>query len=326
MRQGTPVTREQVRVGIVLILALAMLAVGVFRIGEKGNVFGERYRLVTTLRSAAGLAPGAVVQLAGQSVGQVDQVELIEPEQRPSTGEAVAVWLAINREVQNQIRSDSRAQVRTQGLLGDKVIDIRPGTAEARILMPGDTVPSAGATDYDALIAEGALAVEDLTALTRNLADLTSGFLAGQGTIGQLVVDDALYTRIVSISQSLDQLLAGAASDSSSLVQLLTDDALYHSLRSSLAAFDTLTSRVAAGEGTLGRMLRSDSLYLALRSTVRHSDSLFAAMQAGQGTAGKLLTDDRMYEALLKTVGELNSLLEAIQEDPDRYVPPISIF
>ncbi len=326
MRQGTPITREHVRVGIVLILALGMLTFGIFRIGGTGHVFGERYRLVTTLRTAAGLSPGAVVQLAGQSVGQVDQVELIEPEERPSTGEAVAVWLSINREVQNQIRTDSRAQVRTQGLLGDKVIDIRPGTAEARILMPGDTVPSAGATDYDALIAEGALAVEDLTALTRNLADLTSGFLAGQGTIGQLVVDDALYTRIVSISESLDQLLAGAASDSSSLVQLLTDDALYHSLRSSLAAFDTLTSSVAAGEGTLGRMLRSDSLYLALQSTVRHSDSLLAAMQAGQGTAGKLLTDDRMYEELLKTVGELNSLLEAIQEDPDRYVPAISIF
>ncbi|MEE9208505.1 MAG: MlaD family protein [Gemmatimonadota bacterium] len=326
MRQGTPVTREHVRVGIVLILALGLLTFAVLRIGGSGHVFGERYRLVTTLRTAAGLAPGAVVQLAGQSVGQVDQVELIEPEDRPASGEAVAVWLAINLEVQNQIRSDSRAQVRTQGLLGDKVIDIRPGTAEARVLMPGDTVPSAGSTDYDALIAEGALAVEDLTELTRNLADLTSGFLAGQGTIGQLVTDDALYTRIVSISQSLDELLAGVASDSSSLVQLLTDDVLYHSLRSSVAAFDTLTSIVAAGEGTLGRMLRSDSLYLALRSTVRRSDSLLASMQAGQGTAGKLLTDDRMYEELLKTVGELNSLLKAVQEDPDRYVPPISIF
>ena len=69
MRQGTPITREHVRVGIVLILALGMLTFGIFRIGGTGHVFGERYRLVTTLRTAAGLSPGAVVQLAGQSVG-----------------------------------------------------------------------------------------------------------------------------------------------------------------------------------------------------------------------------------------------------------------
>ena len=148
-------TWEQVRVGLLILVALSVLSVGVFLVGDTGNVFGERYRLVTLVRSASGLVPGAAVQLAGQTVGQVDDIRFIPPDERPESREAVAIWLAINVDVRDQIREDSRAQVRTQGLLGDRLIDIRPGSSAARILQPGDTVASAASLDYDALLAEG---------------------------------------------------------------------------------------------------------------------------------------------------------------------------
>ncbi len=326
MRRGAAVTWEQVRVGILLIVALALISVAVFFIGRTGHVFGERYRLVTLVRSAAGLVPGAVVQLAGQTVGQVDRVTFIDPGDRPSSGEAVAIWLAVNTEVQNQIRADSRAQVRTQGLLGDRLIDIRPGTSGARILKPGDTVPSAGSLDYDALLAEGAEAVGDLVEVSQNLSELTRGLLAGEGTFGRLVVDETLYERVAALAMALDTLVAEAADPGSSLMRLLRDDTLYSSLRSAVASFDTLTSAVASGEGSLGHLVRSDSLYAALRNTVERSDSLLTALQTGEGSAGRLLTDETLYEELLRTVVELNALLADVRADPERYVPPVSVF
>ena len=120
MRRSRPITWEEVKVGVLLIVALALLATGIFFIGNTGNVFGDRYQLVTLMRSAAGLVPGAAVQVAGQPVGQVSRIAFIDPEGRPATGEGVAVWLAVNREVRDQIRTDSRARIRTQGLLGDR--------------------------------------------------------------------------------------------------------------------------------------------------------------------------------------------------------------
>lgn len=326
MRRGAAVTWEQVRVGVLLLVALVLLSVGVFLIGDTGHVFGERYRLVTLTRSAAGLVPGAAVQLAGQSVGQVDQIQLIEPEDRPETGEAVAIWMAVNTEVRSQIRADSRAQVRTQGLLGDRVIDIRPGTAAARVLEPGDTVPAASALDYDALLAEGAEAVSDLVVVTRNLADLTRGLLAGEGTFGQLVVDETLYERLVALAEGLDAVLDKALDPTSSFMRVLSDDTLYASLRSAVASFDTLATGVVRGEGTLGQLVRSDSLYVQLRGTVSRSDSLLSVLQAGQGSAGRLLTDEALYEELLRTVVELNAILAEVRADPQRYVPPVSVF
>ena len=319
-------TWEQVRVGLLVLVALGVLSTAVFLVGDTGNVFGERYRLITLVRSAAGLVPGAAVQLAGQTVGQVDDIIFIPPDQRPATGEAVAIWLAINVEVKDQIRADSRAQVRTQGLLGDRLIDIRPGNSDARILEPGDTVTSAAALDYDALLAEGAEAVGDLTEVAQNLAGLTGGLLEGRGTLGQLVVDEALYDRLVALAESLDTLVAAAAAPSGNLMRMLSDDTLYVAVRSAVTSLDTLTRSVVDGEGTLGQLVRSDSLYRELTGTVSRADSLLAGLLAGQGSVGRLLDNEQLYEELLRTLVELNGMLEDVRRDPARFVPEISVF
>ena len=326
MRRGAAVTWEQVRVGLLILVALVILSVAVFLVGDTGNVFGERYRLVTLVRSASGLVPGAAVQLAGQTVGQVDDIRFIPPSERSERRESVAIWLAINVNVQDQIRSDSRAQVRTHGHLGDRLIDIRPGSSDSPVLQPGATVLSAAALDYDALLAEGAEAVGDLTDVARNLSSLTRGLLEGQGTLGQLVVDEELYLRLVGLAGSLDTLAASAADPDGALMRVLTDDTLYTAMRSTVASFDTLTRAVVEGEGTLGQLVRSDSLYLELTGTVVRADSLLSGLLSGEGSAGRMFTDEELYEELLRTLVELNGMLEDVRRDPSRYVPEISVF
>ncbi len=326
MRRGTPMTWEQVRVGIFLIVVLAMGTTALVLIGRSGNVFGERYQLVTLVRSAAGLVPGAEVQLAGQAVGQVDRVVLIPPEDRPESGQAVALWLNVRVSVQSQIREDSRAQVRTQGLLGDRLIDIRPGSAGARILQDGDTLHAASSVDFDALIAEGSEAVGDLVEITSNLAELTRGVLEGEGTIGRLVTDAALYDRLVSLAGSMDTLVAVAADADGPVMRMLEDESLYLSIRSTLTSLDSVAAGVARGEGSLGRMLTTDSLYAALLGSITRMDSLLASLESGEGAMGRLFTDPALYEELLKTMVDFGSLLEAVREDPERFVPEVSVF
>ncbi len=319
-------TWEQVRVGIFLIIVLAIGATALVLIGRSGNVFGERYQLVTLVRSAAGLVPGAEVQLAGQAVGQVDRVVLIPPEDRPESGQAVALWLNVRVSVQSQIREDSRAQVRTQGLLGDRLIDIRPGSAGARILQDGDTLHAASSVDFDALIAEGSEAVGDLVEITSNLAELTRGVLEGEGTIGRLVTDAALYDRLVSLAGSMDTLVAAAADADGPVMRMLEDESLYLSIRSTLTSLDSVAAGVARGEGSLGRMLTTDSLYAALLGSITRMDSLLASLESGKGAMGRLFTDPVLYEELLKTMVDFGSLLEAVREDPERFVPEVSVF
>lgn len=326
MRRGTPLTWEQLRVGLLILGGLAIGALALMLVGRTGNVFGERYQLVTLVRSAAGLVPGAAVQLAGQTVGQVDRVDLIPVGERPGSGEAVALWLDVNVEVRDQIRTDSRAQVRTQGLLGDRLIDISPGSSEARVLASGDTLAAAAPVDYDALIADGARAVGDLVEITGNLSELTRGVLEGQGVLGRLVTDSLLYDRLMGVASSMDELLGAAAEPGGPVMRMLSDDSLYVSMRRTVAALDSTTARVARGEGTVGRMLADDSLYASLLATVGRTDSLLARVEAGEGSIGKMLEDPRLYEELLRSVVDLGTLLDDVRGDPDRYVPDVSVF
>jgi phospholipid/cholesterol/gamma-HCH transport system substrate-binding protein len=326
VKRSTPLTWEQVRVGALLIAALTLLATGVFLVGEVGHVFGTRYELVTLLRSGAGLVPGSAVQLAGQNVGQVERVEWIAPERRAETGETVAVHIAVNREVRDQIRTDSEARLRTQGLLGDRVVDIRPGSSGARVLAPGDTLPSAEPLDYQEILEQASGAVTGLRELTGRLEELTRRLLAGEGSLGRLVVDETLYRNLTTLSGSLSRVLRTAESGEGALGRLLTDERLYGEMVGLTASLDSLTRRVAGGEGTLGKLVASDSLYLELHGTTRRFNELLERVQSGEGTAGRMVNDQRLYEEMLRTLTDLNAILEDLKERPSRWVPSIEIF
>lgn len=328
MRRATPISWEELRVGIVALVALALLATGIVFIGRVGHVFGERYELVTLMPSGAGLTPGAAVQLAGQNVGQVEHIDWIPPEQRARTQSpaAVAIWLAINRDVTEQIRADSRAHLRTQGLLGDRVVDISPGSPDTRVLQSGDTLLSTAPMDYQEILENASGAVTSLTALTRRLEELTRGLLAGEGSLGQLVTDETLYRRLTGLSAELESFLARSGDGEGTLGQLMTDRRLYDRLVALTASLDSVTAQVAGGEGTLGRLVTDDSLYADLRSVAVRSDSLLRRLETGKGSAGRLMSDDALYEQLLKTLTDFNALLADVRDRPKRYVPKVEIF
>lgn len=327
MRRSTPLTWEEARVGFLILGALAVLAAGVFFVGSAGLVFGERFRMVTLMQSASGLSTGAPVQLAGQNVGQVAGVELIPPDQRPAEGQAVAVTLAVNRSVAPQIRADSRAHVQTQGLLGDRLVNISPGSRDAPPLSEGDTLQAVEPLDYQAVLDEASGAVSNLTSITRDLSGLTERIARGEGTAGRLLLDPALYRRLVSLSGSLDSTLTAVSrGDGGTLSQLLHDDELYRRMTASAASLDSITGRVQRGEGSLGRLVASDSLYRSVAGAAGRADSLLARIESGEGTAGRMLTEDEIYEELLRTLVDLNAALEEMRQDPRRFIPPIRVF
>ena len=326
MRRSKPITWDQVRVGLVLLTSLVILSLGMFFIGNVGDVFGTRYRLVTLMASAAGLVPGAPVQVAGQNAGRVDRIEFIRPEDRPPTGEAVAVWLAVDIEIRDQVRSDSRARVRTQGLLGDRLIDIEPGSADRPVLEEGDTLAAAPALNYQELLGQAADAVQNLTSLAENLSAVTDGLLAGEGALGQMLVDDRLYRNLVDLSDGLNAVIGPVAEGQGFLGRLIREDTLYHRLVAATAGLDSLTAAIMSGSGTLGQLVRSDSLYRALSSSATRTDSLLARLERGDGSLGRLITDEGLYEELLRTMVDLNALLQDVREDPKRFVPSIRVF
>lgn len=326
MRRSKPITWDQVRVGFVLIAALAILALGGFFIGQVGDVFDTRYQLVTLMESASGLQRGAPVQVAGQSVGQVDRVEFISPADRGDSEAAVAVWLGVSTSVRDQIRRGSRARVRTQGLLGDRLIDIEPGAPDSAVLVNGDTLGAAPALSYEELLGQAADAVQSLTDLSDDLGATLARVSAGEGSLGQLLVDETLYAGLVDLNANLNALMRPILEGDGALGRLIEDDEIYDRLVSATARLDSVTGAVVAGEGTLGQLLASDSLYRALASSATRADSLLGLIERGQGAIGRLVTDEELYEELLRVVVDLNAFLAEVRANPRKFIPPIKVF
>ena len=326
MRRSTTITWDQIRVGLVLIVALAVLALSVLFIGQIGDVFGTRYSLVTLMESASGLVRGAQVQVAGQNVGQVERVEFIRPEDRPDSGEAIAVWLGVSVTVQDQIRADSRARVRTEGLLGDRLIDIEPGSPGSAVLADGDTLQSAPALSYEELLGQAADAVQSLTILANDLTETLSRVAAGEGSLGQLLVDDGLYGGMLELNRNLNAVIGPISAGQGVFGQLIHDNELYDRLVSATAGLDSITHALVRGQGTLGRLIQSDSLYVALTSSATRADSLLSMIAQGKGSMGQLLSDEQLYEELLKTVVDLNAFLADVRENPKKFIPSIKVF
>ena len=326
MNGASRISWNQIRVGLAVLVAIIVLAVAVFFIGETGAVFGERYQLTTLMPSANGLIKGASVRVAGQDVGKVQAIDFVPIAERRHPNHVLRITMAIDRSVSEQIREDSEARIRTQGLLGDKIIDVTPGTSGSRALQEGDTLYSAVAVDYEQMLASASELVDDLAVMLRNFRAIADTLLAGHGTAGRLLTDSALYVELLNTSRSMNDFLGAVGRGEGALAQLAQDEQLYQDLRSVVAGLDTLTSALISGDGTLSRLLTDETLYVELSSTSARADSLLAALEAGDGTLGLLLTDQELYEGLLKLLVDVQAVVSELRENPRKYVPPIRVF
>lgn len=315
--------------GLLIIVALAILAYGIFRVGDLFDVFADRYTIVTLVTRADGLLEGAPVTLAGQRVGQVEEIEFLPIDHRR---ENLSLRLSINQEVRDYIRADSYARVRTQGLLGDRYVDITPGSPDRPMVQPMDTIPGIDPVDFEDLLMDADRTLGEVRQVAQNLRLITTGLLRGEGTLGRLLVDDALYVNLTGATNQLEGLLSEMSGHDGTIARLLRDPALYERLVSATARVDSLATVILAGEGALGRLLRDDQLYEGLLGMVGRADStltsfggILGGLTDGDGSLQRLLADPALYEQFLKAVIDLQTLINDIRLDPSRIRPEIKV-
>ncbi|HEV8237310.1 MAG TPA: MlaD family protein, partial [Gemmatimonadaceae bacterium] len=289
MKRSSFITWDQLRVGLVIVAALGILTLAVYKLGQAANLFAKRYELVAFLKEANGLREGGTVTLAGQLAGTVKKIEFLPVD--ADTTRNLKITVGVDQSLQQQIRSDSKAQIRTMGLLGDKIFDITPGTPRYSVLKTGDTIAVSPALDYEQVLSQAAGAVGDVVELTKDMRQLTGGIVRGEGTIGQLITNRGLYDQLTGTLSRTNTMLARLQNPNGTVGRLLDDPALYTQITGMIASTDSLLQAVNSKQGTLGRMMRDTVLYANLLNMSRGADSLMRMVTHGNGLASKLLTD-----------------------------------
>jgi outer membrane protein OmpA-like peptidoglycan-associated protein len=137
------------RLGIFIVATLVILGAGVFLIGDKRLMFRKTYQLEAEFQNVAGLNNGADVRVGGIHLGTVKHISLPG---RPS-GKLTVVMNMANPS-KNIIRQDSVATIKTEGLLGDKYVEISFGSEKAPEIDNGATIKGETPVDFsDAALA-----------------------------------------------------------------------------------------------------------------------------------------------------------------------------
>jgi len=184
--------------GVFIIGALAILAGGIFWIGSRQFLFTPTYKLNAEFQNVAGLNGGAEVRVGGIHEGTVRTIQLpLKPEDK------VRIIMDMARPTREVIKKDSVATIHSEGLVGDKFVEISFGSGQAQKVNDGDTIAGAPPLQISDLIkkTDGILdsangAVQNLDAAVDNVKDITGKINEGQGTIGALVNDKKVYHNV----------------------------------------------------------------------------------------------------------------------------------
>jgi phospholipid/cholesterol/gamma-HCH transport system substrate-binding protein len=322
---------RQVRVVALILIGILLLIWGIYRVGKILDVFADRYTIVTLLPNVAGLREGAVVTLAGQRIGKVAEIKFIPMNQKRG-GNHLLLRLEVGEAAREQIRTDSRAMVRAQGVLGDKFIDITPGTTRGVALAANDTIPATTTMDIEQFLVKASDAMDRANAIVDDLRQITGGLARGEGTMGALLRDQQLYGRMLGATSELNTLLADINRGDGALSRMIHDPEMYQRMVSAAARVDSLGGLMLHGRGSLSQLLRSDSLYRGLLGMTTKGDAAAAEFSAllqkvnrADGTLNRMLTDPRLFDELLKSVTDLQTLLMDVRQNPKKYVPPVNV-
>lgn len=317
MKRSSFITWDQLKVGGIILGALLVMGVAIYKLGQSANLFSKRYELVAYLQNANGLRTGGPVFVAGQFAGTIKAIDFLPVDN--DTTKNLRVRMAVDANLQEQVRGDSKAKVRTLGLLGDKVIDISIGTPRYGALRSGDTISVAASLDYEAVLAQAAGAVNDMVGLTHDMRTLTGGIIKGEGTIGQLMTNRKLYDEFVGTMGRANVMLARFENPNGSFGKLLNDPTMYNHFVKVLESADSLVVAMNDKNGTIGKLLRDDSLYTHIVQMAQSGDSLMKMLSNGNGFASRMLNDPTLYDKLNKLTTDLGAILEDVRKDPRRY-------
>jgi phospholipid/cholesterol/gamma-HCH transport system substrate-binding protein len=193
------------RLGLFVVLALLILATGVFLIGSQQAMFQSTYPVKAHFHNVAGLTEGADVRVAGIHKGTVTRIDLPH---RPD--QDVTVEMDLASPTHDVVKTDSVVFIRSEGLVGDKYVEISFGSPEAQPLRKGDILNSEPPVDIADLVQKANqmldttdTAIKHVDGAFSNIESISSKIDQGQGSAGALINDKTLYAQTAAAATSL---------------------------------------------------------------------------------------------------------------------------
>jgi phospholipid/cholesterol/gamma-HCH transport system substrate-binding protein len=304
MAHQKQLTWSELRVGLFVLAATTLLIVVIFYVTGGAGALGAKYRLRTFLPEVDGLTVGAPVRVDGVEVGNVERIGIaqLKPGEPVVKNRSIEVDMRIQKSFENYIRTDSTAGLVTEGLLGNRYVDINRGFV-GRTLKNDEEISGREENALKEVVDRSADLLTNLNAITKQASDLLTGIKDGRGSLGKFLVDEDAYKHLDSSLQNLDRVTTDIQAGKGTLGQLVVNDEMYNRVDSIAGRLDTVLEAVQQQKGTLGKLVYSTDFHDSAKNFLDNGNAVLQDVRAGKGTLGKLATDDSLYTQY-RQVGE----------------------
>jgi len=281
-----------------VLVGLFVLAAGIFYV-TGSNAIGPKYRLKTFMPEVSGLTIGAPVRLDGVDIGNVESIRLVPrvAGKLPDKAKSIEVEMRIDRRFQDDILTDSTAGLETEGLLGNRFVNITRGITGQK-LADRQEVPAQSEKAMKEMMERGTDVLESLQTLSQNINELVTNAKQGKGTVGKFLTDDEAYNHLNTVLAKADNMISSIQAGHGTLGKLVTSDEMYTKVDKGLDNVNVMLADLRAQKGTIGKLLYDPTLFDQAKEAISHSNAILADVNAGKGSLGKLAKDETLYNNL----------------------------
>lgn len=191
-----------IKLGIFVTIGVALFIFGIYFIGDKSQLFSRTFRISGVFKNVSGLQAGNNVRFAGINVGIVENIDII-------TDSSVRVEMLIEEDTRRFIKTDAKASIGSDGLMGNKIVIIAPGpgTGNAQVIKDNGVIQTSIPVGIDDILAKVQTTTTNVAKMSEDLSVITGNIRNGKGTIGKLFMDSAFAE---NIDQALVNVKEGA--------------------------------------------------------------------------------------------------------------------
>jgi phospholipid/cholesterol/gamma-HCH transport system substrate-binding protein len=231
-------TNNKIRLGIFVTLGIVAFTIGIYFIGERQQLFRSTFRVSGVFRDVAGLQAGNNVRFSGINVGTVENISIV-------SDTSVKVDILISESTRKFIKKDAVASIGSEGLMGNKILIITPGTGGKIEIEDNDTVETVQPVNMDDILLSLKTTIDNTSNITSNLSEIAGTIKSGKGTLGRLLMDPTL-------AQNFDSSIVNLKQGSEGLKNLMVDakgsfaqnfDSTFINLKEGSAGFKVLMAK-----------------------------------------------------------------------------------
>jgi phospholipid/cholesterol/gamma-HCH transport system substrate-binding protein len=283
--------RRAVIVGLFVLLGILFFIGGILMVGNLHETFKSKMEVVSLFDDVSGLKKGNNVWFSGVKIGTVSNLRFYGTSQ-------VEVSMKIEIKAQQYIRKDAKVKISSDGIIGNKILIIYGGTTMSPQVQEGDTLGVEKTFTSEDMINTLQENNKNFLAITGDFKEISKKLAAGEGTIGKLLTDDAIYTHINAASASLQVASAKAEQLAGSLVtfssnlnkkgtlanELTTDTLVFKSVKASVLQLQQMADTASAfvadlkkaasnPNSSIGVLLRDEESGARIKATIKNLES-----------------------------------------------------